>query len=49
MKQLVKIQKHGYNPCRKELGMTSQEKHIIQTILVEVGLEPLYAETIDQD
>jgi hypothetical protein len=29
--------------------MTSQEKYIIQTILVDVGLEPLCAETIDQD
>jgi len=27
--------------------MTSQEKYIIQTILIDVGLEPLFAETID--
>jgi len=27
--------------------MTPQEKYIIQTILIDVGLEPLFAETID--
>jgi hypothetical protein len=29
--------------------MTSQEEYIIQTILADVGLEPLCTETIDQD
>lgn len=29
--------------------MTEQEKHIIETILVDVGLEPLHAVTNDQE
>ena len=37
------------NPELKEESMTVREKCIIETILVEIGLEPLYVGANDQE